>query len=94
MGTRFSRGSRDDIVEDLHTAGVEAAAYCLPLHRQARYFDRQRPAQDLWVTDKLADRALALPFHAHLDAEEVEFIVQTAKDASINVGAGSAIYYL
>ena len=92
LGTRFSRGSRDDIVEDLHTAGVEAAAYCLPLHRQARYFDRQRPAQDLWVTDKLADRALALPFHAHLDAEEVEFIVQTAKDASINVGAGSAIY--
>jgi len=38
------------------------------------------------------DRALALPFHAHLDAEEVEFIIQTAKDASLNVGAGSAIY--
>jgi dTDP-4-amino-4,6-dideoxygalactose transaminase len=44
------------------------------------------------VTDKLADRALALPFHSRLDAEEVSFIVQTAKDASINVGAGSAIY--
>jgi len=44
------------------------------------------------VTDKLADRALALPFHAGLDAEEIAFIVQTAKDASINVGAGSAIY--
>ena len=71
---------------------VQAAAYCLPLHRQSRYFDKQRPRQDLWVTDKLADRALALPFHAHLDAEEVDFIVQTAKDASINVGAGSAIY--
>ncbi|GMU46436.1 MAG: aminotransferase DegT [Porticoccaceae bacterium] len=92
LGTRFSRASRDDIVEDLATAGVEAAAYCLPLHRQARHFDGQRPRQDLWVTDKLADRALALPFHAGLDAEAVAFIVQTAKDASINVGAGSAIY--
>lgn len=92
LGTRFSRSSRDAIVDDLATAGVQAAAYCLPLHRQSRYFDKQRPRQDLWVTDKLADRALALPFHAHLDAEEVDFIVQTAKDASINVGAGSAIY--
>ncbi len=92
LGTRFSRASRDDIVDDLATAGVEAAAYCLPLHRQARYFDKQRPRQDLWVTDKLADRALALPFHRHLDMDEVSFIVQTAKDASINVGAGSAIY--
>ena len=44
------------------------------------------------MTDKLADRALALPFHRHLDMDEVSFIVQTAKDASINVGAGSAIY--
>jgi hypothetical protein len=33
-----------------------------------------------------------LPFHAHLDDEEVQFIVQTAKDSSINVGAGAAIY--
>ncbi len=92
LGTRFSRDSRDAIIDDLATAGVEAAAYSLPLHRQARHFARQRPRQDLWVTDKLADRALALPFHAQLDAEEVAFIIQTAKDASLNVGAGSAIY--
>lgn len=92
LGTRFDRSSRDAIVEDLATAGVEAAAYCLPLHRQSRYFDGQRPRRDLWVTDKLADRALALPFHARLASEDVAYVVQTAKDASVNVGAGAAIY--
>lgn len=92
LGTRFTRASRDAILDDLRTAGVEAAAYCLPLHRQARYFEQGRPRQDLRVTDRLAERALALPFHARLEPDEIEFIVQTAKDASINVGAGAAIY--
>lgn len=47
---------------------------------------------DLYVTEKLADRAVALPFHGHLTDEQVEFVVGTMKDASINVGAGAAIY--
>lgn len=92
LGTRFTRDSRDAILEDLRTAGVEATFYCRPLHRQARYFEQGRPRQDLRVTDKLAERALALPFHARLEPEAIEFIVRTAKDASVNVGAGAAIY--
>ncbi len=47
---------------------------------------------DFFVTEKVADRALALPFHAHLTEEQVAFIVGTIKDASINIGAGTAIY--
>jgi len=88
LGTRFTRSSRDAIVDDLHTAGIEAAAWCQPLHRQPAY----RGAGSLFVTEKVADRVLALPLHAHLTEDQVAFIVQTAKDASINVGAGVAIY--
>ena len=88
LGTRFTRSSRDAIVDDLHTAGVEAAAYCQPLHRQPLYSGRGA----LLVTEKVADRVLVLPFHAHLTEDQVAFIVQTMKDASINVGAGVAIY--
>jgi perosamine synthetase len=88
LGTRFTRSSRDAIVDDLHTAGIEAAAWCQPLHRQPAY----RGAAPLFVTEKVADRVLALPLHAHLTEDQVAFIVQTAKDASINVGAGVAIY--
>ena len=44
------------------------------------------------VTEKVADRVVALPFHVHLTTDQIAFIVATMKDASVNVGAGAAIY--
>jgi dTDP-4-amino-4,6-dideoxygalactose transaminase len=92
LGTRFSKSSRDAIVQDLVVEQVEAAAYASPLHLQRHYFEQGWRRGDLFVTEKVADRAVALPFHPHLADDEVEFIVQTMKDASVNVGAGASIY--
>lgn len=92
LGTRFSRSSRDAIVEDLRTERVEAAPYCRPLHLQPYYFELGYRRGDHLVAEKVADRAVALPLHAHLTDDQIAFIVGTMKDASINVGAGSAIY--
>jgi perosamine synthetase len=92
LGTRFTRSSRDAIIEDLHLAQVEAAAYCNPLHLQRYYFELGYRRGNFLVTEKVADRAVALPFHTHLTEDQIAFIVATMKDASINVGAGSAIY--
>ena len=92
LGTRFSKSSRDAIVEDLGVERVQAAAYASPLHLQRHYLDLGYRKGDLRVTEKVADRAVALPFHAHLSEDEIEFIVATMKDASVNVGAGAAIY--
>ena len=92
LGTRFTRSSRDAIVEDLRVEQVEAAAYSNPLHLQRHYFELGYRRGDFFVTEKVADRAVALPFHTHLTEDQIEFIVGTMKDASINVGAGAAIY--
>jgi dTDP-4-amino-4,6-dideoxygalactose transaminase len=92
LGTRFTRSSRDAIVEDLRVEQVEAAAYSNPLHLQRHYFELGYRRGDYFVTEKVADRAVALPFHTHLTEDQIEFIVGTMKDASINVGAGAAIY--
>lgn len=92
LGTRFTRSSRDAIAEDLRVEQVEAVAYSHPLHLQRHYFDLGYRRGDLLVTEKIADRAVALPFHSHLTDGQIEFIVETMKDASINVGAGAAIY--
>jgi perosamine synthetase len=92
LGTRFTRSSRDAIVEDLGAEKIDACAYSQPLHLQRHYFDLGYRKGDLFVTEKVAERAVALPFHAHLTEEQVAFIVGTMKDASINVGAGTAIY--
>jgi hypothetical protein len=92
LGTRFTRSGRDAIVDDLHVAGVEAVAYSSPLHLQRHYFDLGYRRGDFFVTEKVADRAVALPFHTHLKESQISFIVETMKDASINEGAGAAIY--
>jgi dTDP-4-amino-4,6-dideoxygalactose transaminase len=92
LGARFSRSSRDAIVEDLGTEGIEAAAYSRPLHLQRRYVDLGCRRGDHLVAEKIADRAVALPFHAHLDEDQIAFVVGAMKDAATNVGAGSAIY--
>lgn len=92
LGTRFTRSGRDVIVDDLRAAKIESAAYSHPLHMQRHYFDLGYRRGDFPVAEKIADRALALPFHTHLTNDKVEFIVETTKDASINVGAGAAIY--
>lgn len=92
LGTRFSKSSRDAIVEDLNVANVQAAAYSVPLHLQRYYFERGHRRGQFLVTEKVADRAVALPFHTHLEDGHIAFIVETMKDASINVGAGAAIY--
>ncbi len=92
LGTRFSKSSRDAIVNDLKTEEIEAAAYCQPMHLQPGYQQMGYRKGNFFVTEKVADRTLALPFHGHLSEDQVGFIVKTAKDASLNVGAGAAIY--
>ncbi len=92
LGTRFTRSTRDAIVEDLRQEKIDACAYAHPLHLQRHYFDMGYKRGDLFVTEKVAERAVALPFHAHLTEDQVAFVVGTMKDASINLGAGTAIY--
>jgi dTDP-4-amino-4,6-dideoxygalactose transaminase len=77
----------------METELVESAAYCRPLHLQRAYIEQHgyRKGQ-FFVTEKVADRAIALPLHGYITEDQVAFIVKTAKDASVNVGAGAAIY--
>ncbi len=92
LGARFSRSGRDAIVDDLKTAKIQAAPYSHPLHLQRYYVDLGHRRGELFITEKVADRAVALPFHPHLTESQVAFIAETIKDASVNVGAGAAIY--
>lgn len=92
LGTRFTRSARNQIVDDLATAEIEVAAYCNPLHLQYFYSTLGYKKGNLFVTEKVSDRSLALPFHGHLDDDTIQYIVTTAKDSSVNVGAGAAIY--
>lgn len=93
LGKRFTASARDQLIEDLDTEAIEVAAYCRPLHQQFHYEQLgNRRGGHLSNTDRIADRALALPFHGDMTEDEVRFVVKTLKDAATNVGAGAAIY--
>lgn len=93
LGKRFTASARAQIVEDMDANAVETAPYCHPLHQQFHYTTHHGCKRgQLPDSERIGDRALALPFHSHLDADQIKFIVKTLKDASVNVGAGAAIY--
>ncbi|MBP2299652.1 DegT/DnrJ/EryC1/StrS family aminotransferase [Azospirillum picis] len=104
LGTRFTASGRKAVIEDLDTHAVEAADYGQPLHTQQYYIERfGRPGGGHGgeqgagraacpVCTKTADRVLALPLHHRITRDQVDFIVETLKDATINTGAGAAIY--
>lgn len=92
LGKRFTLSACQQIVEDLADEYIESALYCQPLHQQHHYQTQGSKRGQLPLTERIADRALALPLHGHLTPDQIKFIVKTLKDASINVGAGAAIY--
>ena len=96
LGKRFTASARTQMIEDLAACGIETAAYSHPLHRQFFYMNAEggigRKRGLLPDTDRIGDRALALPLHAQLDADQIKYIVKTLKDTATNVGAGAAIY--
>ena len=92
LGKRFTASARAQLVDDMDANGIETAAYCNPLHQQFHYRQLGWKRGQLRNAERIGDRALALPLHGHLDTDQVAYIVKTLKDASVNVGAGAAIY--
>ena len=96
LGKRFSGSARAQMIDDLRACGVQTVAYSHPLHQQfhsmqaAGVLGRQRGV--LPDTDRIGDRALALPLHTLLDEDQVRHIVKSLKETATNVGAGAAIY--
>ena len=92
LGKRFSVSTCEQIIDDMASQYIEAVLYCQPMHQQFHYIRQGYKRGQFPLVERIADRAVALPFHAHLEPDHVKFIVKTMKDSSVNVGAGAAIY--
>lgn len=92
LGTRFTASGRKAILEDLDTQNIDASDYGQALYSQQYYQERGASRADCPVCQKTVDRVLALPLHHKVTEDQVKFIVDTLKDATVNTGAGAAIY--
>lgn len=73
----YKQGQRDDILRKLQAAGVGSNVYFPPIHLQPFYQEMgYRPGQ-FPITEGLAARTIALPFHNHLTEGDVDHVVKT-----------------
>lgn len=92
LGTRFTASGRRGVIEDMAAHEIEITDYGQPLYTQQCYLERGATRVDCPVCQKTVDRVLALPLHHKITQDEIAFMVDHLKDATINTGAGAAIY--
>jgi perosamine synthetase len=69
LAERFSPVQRDEIIRAMTARGIACGRYFAPVHLQAAY-DGARPS--LAVTERVADRTIALPFFNALKETELD----------------------
>lgn len=80
------RESRGRILARLRKAGVQCRNYFVPIHLQPFYRDQFGFREgDFPVTEAIAARTIALPFHNRLNEDEIEHVA-TALESAVREG--------
>jgi len=74
------RFDRDSVMRQLRARGVECADYFPPIHLQPVYRALGYKPGDFPITEDVASRTLALPFHPRLTESEVDRVVATLEE--------------
>ncbi len=73
---------RDAVMRSLEEQGVPCRAYFSPIHLQPYIRERFGTREgELPVTESVARRTIALPFHSSMSPDEVEYVVESLKRA-------------
>lgn len=73
---------RDAVIEKLDAAGIPARGYFAPIHTQPYIRELLGPdIEPLPVTELVARRTIALPFHNNLSELQIEAVVGALRDA-------------
>ncbi|MGC8820511.1 MAG: DegT/DnrJ/EryC1/StrS family aminotransferase [Fervidobacterium sp.] len=76
-----NKSTREKIMEYLEDNGVQVRNYFEPIHLQKPYRELGWKEGMLPVTEKVAERTLALPFYTDLTLEDQEYVVEKLKEA-------------
>ena len=79
--------ARDQLIRELGAAGVPARAYFSPVHLQKYIRERGLVAEGLAVTESVAARTVALPFHSLLTAAQIDYVVARLLEAAARLAS-------
>jgi len=75
---KFSRHERDSLIKELKSRGIQSRNYFPPIHLEPFYQDMFGYKEgDYPITERIASRTIALPFHNNLSSSEVAFVCKT-----------------
>jgi len=80
LSDKFTQQQRDEILQELGRLGIECSNYFAPIHLQPIYrrkFGYQEG--DFPITETIAARTIALPFHGHLSEKNIVYICNSLK---------------
>ncbi|MBU1026810.1 MAG: DegT/DnrJ/EryC1/StrS family aminotransferase [Candidatus Margulisbacteria bacterium] len=75
----YSQSDRDNILQKLQAKGIGCSDYFSPIHLQPFYAALGYKKGDFPVTEKIAQRTIALPFFNNLTEKQVDFVVSALK---------------
>jgi len=80
-GDQYAREDRDRTSQCLRERGVGCSDYFQPIHLQPFYRELLGTKEgDFPITEGIASRTIALPFHNNLTEEEIEYVVSNLDD--------------
>jgi perosamine synthetase len=86
LKSKFSKTTRDKIVEILKKKGIACGIYFPSIHLQPFYqkiFGFQKRAFP--VTEFISERSLALPFYSNLSNKDIKYIANSLKRALLEI---------
>ncbi|QIA28187.1 DegT/DnrJ/EryC1/StrS family aminotransferase [Thermaerobacter sp. PB12/4term] len=72
---------RNKLMKCMAAQGVQTRGYFEPIHKQPYIRELGIDGGDLPVTESVAQRTIALPFHNNMSAEDVEYVVEALTTA-------------
>lgn len=76
LSDQYSRNDRDKVLQSLRSQGIGVNNYFPPIHLQPFYRERFHFNEgDFPITEHIASRTIALPFHNNISGEDCETVV-------------------
>ncbi|OGJ62783.1 polysaccharide biosynthesis protein [Candidatus Peribacteria bacterium RIFCSPHIGHO2_02_FULL_53_20] len=85
MSSQHSEKDRDALLEHLRSNGIGCNNYFPPIHLQPLYKKQGFNKGDFPVTERIAERTVALPFSSHLSRTEVATVCRIVKDGILRL---------
>jgi perosamine synthetase len=84
LADTFSREDRDEVLQSLRRHGIGATNYFPPIHLQPFYRERFNFREgDFPITERVAERTIALPFHNNVTVAECEAVIERLRTALV-----------